>query len=44
MELDRFKSKDTIPDSLVITEVVLLFQYLLFKREDQASKFFFDDI
>ena len=36
MELDRCKSKDTIPDSLVITEIVLLFQYLLFKREDQA--------
>ena len=27
---------DTIPDSLVRTEIVLLFQYLLFKREDQA--------
>ena len=31
---------DTIPDSLVITEIVLLFQYFLFKREDQALKFF----
>ena len=40
MELDRCKSKDTIPDSLVITEIVLLFQYFLFKREDQALKFF----
>ena len=29
------KSRDTIPDSLVITEVFLLFQYFLFKREDQ---------
>ena len=36
MELDRCKSKDTIPDSPVRTEIVLLFQYLLFKREDQA--------
>ena len=35
---------DTIPDSLVITEIVLLFQYFLFKREDQALKFFFYDI
>mgnify|MGYP006963822934 CR=1 FL=1 len=26
---------ETLPDSLVITEVFLLFQYFLFKREDQ---------
>ena len=31
---------ETLPDSLVITEVFLLFQYFLFKREDQILEFF----
>ena len=34
------ESRNSIPDSIVITEVFLLFQYFLFKREDQTIYFF----